>query len=203
MVSKFYTVAMLAIYVATVFTSCIKGKNCTNHGYGFQMAAKIYPDYDSIQIGDTIFVELKEPINLNDLNTGNIVNFTGAENLGTGIAFDELLGNAVRKSAANDFTLILLKGSEVVNADPNLLRQYRFKEENGFYVFKLAVIPKKTGIYRTGVSDAVNVNTVENKCEKAGFSITLKETNQHLYYNQWNFGVTPNLPNGVYCFKVK
>jgi len=123
--------------------------------------------------------------------------------LGTVLGFEELLGNGNFRFAANDFNFLVLKGRETLNVNSERFREYLFAEEGGFYVFKLAFIPSRAGVFRIGLSDASNVYTVNNPCDRTTFLIRFKETNQHLYYNQWNYGVTPTLPNGVYCFKVK
>jgi len=195
-------VLLLIAFFSTIFFTC-KKSSCVNRGYSFSIGIKAYPDYDSIDIGDTIFLNLKEPVSLQELNSGNIINYTGAKNLGSVMGIGEMLGSGNERYAIGDFHYQLTKGIEVQSIDPNRFKEYLFTEENGFYLFKLAIIPQKIGIYRLGLSNAANVYTAENPCDRSGFMINFKQTNQHLYFNQWNFGVTPALPNGVYCFKVK
>ena len=197
------TAAILAVlYVATVFATC--RKNCSQTNYSFEIGAKAYPDLDSIRVGDTVWIEVDEPVLLKNQNTNANVQFYGAVNLGTVISFIELEGNQLLANAANDFDLTLKKGLFVGNSTvPNLLREYLFVEENNAYVFKLGVIAQRAGIFRIGLSDAANVYRKGEECSKATFRINFKESNQHMYLNEQNFGVSMPLPNSSYCFKVK
>ncbi len=192
------------IYLITIFSTCRKGIICDpDPSYNFSISAKIYPDNDSISLNDTIVIDLKEPTLLTDQNSGSKIDFSKAANLGFAVAFGELLGDSKESDALNSFDLLIVKGIATGSSfDPDRSIEYLFTEENGYYVFKLEIIAKKKGIFRIGVSNANNVYTSENPCDKASFKITIKEANQHLYFNQWNYGVTPDLPNGVYCFKV-
>jgi len=193
---------LIIISVATVFATCNKKKECVRNNYSFDIKMRAYPDKDSIMVGDTIYFELKEPVMLRE-SGGNLVDYSGAGNLGTVVAFGELSGNSNERDAANDFTCLTLKGRETPSSNSQRFRQYLFSEDGSFYVFKIAIIPKKTGIFRLGVSDARNVYTNNNPCDRSGFRITFDQTNQHLHYALANYGVSPPLPNGVYCFKVK
>ncbi len=83
--------------------------------------------------------------------------YGGAENLGSAIGFDELLGNFKYRDAANDFNFSVVKGRETKNANANLFGEYLLDEINSIYVFKLGIIPRKTGIYRISLSNVANV----------------------------------------------
>jgi hypothetical protein len=194
---------LIALLFTCVFATCKKDKDCVKASYNFEVGVKALPDVDSINIGDTIRLEVKEPVNLRDLTSGNFIDFSGAKNFSSVMAIGELQGNGVERFAINDFAYLLTEGSEVPSINVSRFKEFYFTERNGYYLFRLAVIPKKTGIYRIGFSDAANVFTNRNPCAKSAFGINFKDTDQHLYYNQWNFGVMPTLPNGVYCFKVK
>jgi hypothetical protein len=183
--------------------TCRKELGCAETIYSFTIAAKAYPDKDSINAGDTIWIELNESANVKDNGGNNIIDYSGAQNLGSAISFIELLGNNASRDAATDFRIKVVKGIETTNTNSNLYHEFLFTEENKFYVFKAAFIPQKKGIYRISMSNAANVFTSRNKCTKANFTINFKETNQHLYFNEMNFGVIVPLPNGGYCFKVK
>lgn len=198
---KLTSLLSIGVLLITSFATC--KKDCIKVGYSFSVGVKAHPDYDSISRGDTIWLELKESVNLKDLNTGYNIYYTGAKNLGSVIALGEMLGNGIERYALKDFQFDLQEGNEVQSIDPNRFKEYLFTEKDGYYIFKLAIIPQKQGIYRIGLSNAANVYTSQNPCGKSSFLINFKETDQHLYYNQWNFGVMPTLPNGVYSFKVK
>lgn len=200
MVTKLNILVILFVGIVSIASTC--KKNCTLVEYSFTINAKAYIDRDSIFVGDTVWVELNEPVQLlNQLNS-QVINFSGAENLGTAIGFIELLGNSQSRNAANDFQIQVVKGVQLNNPNTTLIREYKFEETNGRYVFKIAIIPNRRGIYRLSLSNATNVYRKNDQCSKASFTINFKETNQHLYFNEWNYGVIVPLPNGGYCFKV-
>lgn len=191
--------------VLTIFnySSCKKGGiGCRQENYSFNIYARLVPDLDSILINDTIWINLDEPVILQNQNSGQNINYADAVNLGSAIAFGELLGNSQSRDAVNSFNYIIVDGIEVSSVDPLRFKEFLFKEENGRYKFNLGIVPKQAGVFRLGFSDAANVYR-GNGCEKAYFKILINDTDQHLYFNQWNFGVTPSLPNATYCFKVK
>ncbi|MES1216941.1 MAG: hypothetical protein ABUT20_15605 [Bacteroidota bacterium] len=195
------TTILLLVYLGSIGSRC--SKTCTQHEYSFVINAKAFPDMDSIFINDTIWIELNEPTLLKDLQTGTYVNYSSAKNLSTAISFHELLGSGQFRNAAMDFESKLIQGIQVSNTNTSLLKEFQFLELNSNYIFKLGIVPKARGIYRIGLSNASNVFRRNDECSKATFTINFKETNQHLYFNEWNSGVIVPLPNGGYCFKVK
>lgn len=68
----------------------------------------------------------------------------------------------------------------------------KYQEVNNYYKLKIGIIPKERGIYYLGVGNGLSKGrNKSNRCEKAGFNITLINTNQHLnYFSNWN-------PNGI------
>lgn len=174
----------LAICFLIIFNGCGK-KFCASTTYNFKDSVKAYPDKDSIHINDTIWIELNIPTKLKDLTTGEMIDYSGAGNLGTAINFVRLNGGTISKPgstpAANDFNLIIKEGSLVNNPQPDFVREFLFIEENNLYKFKVGVIPKKLGLYGLGLSNAANVYRNSDKCTKASFEMPFKNTNQHLY----------------------
>jgi hypothetical protein len=204
MVSKNFTLAaLLFIYAASVFATC-KKENCSEKEYSFNINARAYPDADSINIGDTVWIEINTSTTFIDNQSNQYVSFDRASNLSTVIGFLELLGNQQARDAANDFDVKIEKGMFRGNSTiANRFREYSIIEENGNYKLKIAIIPKKDGIYRISLSDAANVFRRGDDCSKAFFRLNFSGTNQHMYYNEWNYGVVVPLPNNGYCFKVK
>jgi hypothetical protein len=169
-----------------------------------------YPDLDSISINDTIWFQINSSTNLKDIQTGRQIDYSNVENMGSAITFLEFIGGSVidpgvvGSTSAFNYNLIL--GSVVTNPLVEQIKEYKFLEEQGNYKFKLGVVPKKKGIFGIGIGNAANVYRKSDKCTKAGFNITFKNTNQHLYFLEQNRpGYTPSgmeLTN-LYCFKVK
>lgn len=194
--------ALFIVFVVATNSTC--KKPCTKIEYAFNLNAKAYIDADSINIGDTVWLDINESTNLIDNLTNNSIDFSSASNLSTVLSIIEYLGNTQSRGAINDFTFILVKGQVIINSiNPDLLKEYKFDEVSSKYLFKIGLIPNKKGVYRIGLSNAANVFQGNNNCSKASFTINFHQTNQHLYYNQLFFGVTVPLPNNLYCFKVK
>ncbi len=70
---------------------CSKRIDCSETIYNFELGIKAYPDLENIGIGDTIWLEVNEPINLQDIKTERTVDYSNAANLGTSISFAELM----------------------------------------------------------------------------------------------------------------
>lgn len=206
MATKIFTVAILLITaMTTIFSTCKKGGlGCANTVYNFKIAGKIYPDKDSIHVGDTVWLELNVPTSFTDITSNQIVDFSEAGNLGSAIGFGEysVINNPI--PAANSFIDVLVTGKEISNANTAQIREFLFEEKNNRYVFKLGIIPNENGIFGVGFSNAQNVYRNSDLCTKAFFKIILENTHQHYYLNpNINSSNTDTTkPSGSYYFKV-
>lgn len=204
MTSKTSIVAVLMIIsMATSSSTCKKHFGCAENIYSFQIGIKAYPDKDSIYISDTVWLEINAPTQLKDMQSGMMINYNEAENLGTGISFVELIKKDTIKDAGDDFNYVIDRGIPVSNPRTTKVRGFVFEEQNFAYYFKVGIIPKKRGTYKMFVSNAANVYRKMDKCTKANFEINFENTNQHLYYNKIilpNYDLPPG--GGVYLFKI-
>lgn len=190
---KIFSVGVI-IFSTAVFSTCKKSiLGCTENTYSFDIDAKVFPDKDSINIGDTIWVEINSPTTLTDqFNT--LVDYSNANNLGTVMGFVKVINVSPiqLEDAVNDFKLILIAGNEVPSVNPQLLKEYNFQESGGRYIFKLAIIPKNRGTFSFNLENAANVMRNGNSCPKAIFNFLLKNTtDQHYYLYPGGIGVTP------------
>ena len=62
--------------------------DCTQIKYNFQLPVKAYPDKDSINIGDTIWLEIDESTILKDSISSSNIDYNGTENYKGRIEFD-------------------------------------------------------------------------------------------------------------------
>ena len=204
-------IILFLISCLSIYSSCKKRINCNEIIYSFQTNIKAFPDLDSIYINDTIWLDFSCPTQLLDAYSARTVNYTGAENFGTDVSFLEFTGGSVANpggiAAADAFEYKLIYGIFIPdNHLPNQNKDYKFIEIGNEYKFKLGVIPKRRGIFTVSPGNATNVYTKNNKCDKANFSITFANTNQHLYFYEQNRpGYTPSEyeRTHMYCFKVK
>lgn len=208
MVTKSYqfTLTLYLIALISIYAQCNKPRlDCANTVYSFELGIKAYPDKDSINVGDTIWLEVNEPTTLKDGFTGQMINYSGAVNLGSAISFAKLIAPSVTDDqVAFNFKYVLIQGNELTRPDTAKYREFKFDELNSYYKFKLGIIPKVQGIFKMFVSNAADVYRYNDKCTKAGFAINFKETNQHFYFNEVSFpGIILSGKNGVYFFKVQ
>jgi len=192
-----------------IWASCNKNFDCRGSIYSFETFYKASLYADSVRINDTIWIELNASTHFKDLTSNRTVDYSGAANFGTVISYLEFTGGDVQSPgvipAANNFENILIKGSSVKPIDPEQLRDFLFKEENEMYKFKVGILPKKKGTFAIAPSNAGSVYQKNDKCTKADFSLTFKDTNQHLYlYEQNRPGYVPSEyeHTHMYCFKV-
>lgn len=204
--NKFLLIVMLVICMTSYGFKCNKSVGCAEVVSNFEMGIKAYPDKDSILIGDTIWIEINEPVIFKDLTgtgTGN-VDYSNAANLGAAISFAQLISvDSTNDKVASKFKYLLMSGSSVERQDTIKYWEYKFSEQNGFYRFKLALIPREKGVYKMFIGNANNVYRNNNKCTKANFIINFINTNQHYYFNKVSFpGIVLSGKTGVYLFKV-
>ena len=197
------TVLAMACYIIITSSTCKKNGNCTETSYSFEAFAKIINPYDSINLSDTIWLEITTAISQIDRISGQNITFSNASNLGTAIGFAEMVLPEI-KGAANDFEYVLVKGINVMNPKIAEIREYSFFEGSLAYEFRLGIIPKRKGYFNFGLLNAANVFRKNDKCTKAFYRIYFKDTPLHLYYVKQIFGTTPDSSySSPYCFKVK
>jgi len=187
-------IAMAFAYTLTVSGSCNKSIfGCTESSYSFILIAKVFPDKDTINTGDTVWVEVDSPTEFIDQNSNQQVNFSGANNLGTNMGFVKLTNiSPIELSyAVNDFSYVLISGKEASSANPLLIKDYLLSEIDQRYKFKVGIIPKLPGTYRFNLGNPVYVYRNGKSCPKADFNMQLVQTNQHYYLYPGGSGVTP------------
>jgi hypothetical protein len=195
MATKILTIGILLfIAMTSTFSTCKKGGlGCVESSIVFNVDAKVYPDKDSINIGDTILVEVNIPTTLVDQNNNN-VDYSKARNLGTSMGFVKLTNISPIKleNAVQDFAFYLISGKEIPSPNIQLYKDYFFEESGGRYLFKLAIIPKSSGTFSFNLENATGVMRDGKSCPKAAFNFLLKNTtDQHYYLYPGGAGVSP------------
>ncbi|MEO6638536.1 MAG: hypothetical protein ABIN25_09675 [Ginsengibacter sp.] len=83
-------ILLLLLGITSIGSQCKKRFGCANMVYNFEIGVKTSPNNDTINIGDTIWFEINSPSTLKDQNTNQLINYSGVENLGSGISLDKL-----------------------------------------------------------------------------------------------------------------
>ncbi len=204
------TIYCILLCLIGIYATCNKRIDCKQNVYSFEAFFKAYPDFDSVQVGDTIWLELNSPTRATDLATNTTTDYSGAENFGTAISYLQIIGGDVTDPgatpSANSFDNVLINGSTVQSSIYlEKIREFLFEEKAGNYEFKIGIVPKKKGLFMLAPGDAAGVYRSSNKCDKASFSLTFKDTDQHLYlYEQKRPGyLLSHYDKGhLYAFKV-
>jgi hypothetical protein len=203
------SITYLGILFSFIFATCNKKIDCSQTTYSFEGFYNAYPQLDSIRVGDTIWIESGIETHLTDILSSQIVDFSGAENLGMAAGYFKLIGGDATNPgvlpSAGSFINVLKKGSEIPVDNPVQNRGFLYVQVNNEYQFLLGVVAKDTGIFAISFGNATNVYTSKNNCEKADFSLTFKNTEQHLYFYQNNrpgYQLSQGEKSHAYCFKV-
>lgn len=199
---KTFIIAVLILCIINSSFKCRKQIFCAETIYNFEIGIIARPNLETINLGDTIWLYIDESNLFKDMQTGQLITYGDAANLGSAIGFQKLDSTGqFNTKAANMFHFMPKVGIETRNVDSELFREYLFEEKNKRYIFKLGVVPKQSGTFRLVFSNAANVYRENDKCTKASFTLNFKETDQH-YYLHPNFQGGPTPIGGDYYFKV-
>ncbi len=195
---------LLLISGSSVFMTCNKiGLGCANSTYSFEIDARVYPDNDTVTIGDTIWIEINSSDTFTDQKTNEQVDFSNANNLGTDMGFDKLVNSSPieLEGAVDSFNFVLISGIEETSRNPSLIKNYLIIDNNNRYHFKLAIVPKSSGTFSFNLGNFTGVYRNDDPCPKADFYTKLIETNQHYYLYPGGSGVSPT--GADYYFYVR
>ncbi len=191
--------------IASIFSTCKKGGILGCHeSFSFTIDAKVYPDSDTVSVGDTIYIETNFPVTLTDSSSGEVAHLSGGLFIGTDMGFEKLVSDSpiVLDDAVADFDFVLINGKELKSSMPQRIKLYTFEELNSEFHFKLAIIPKDTGTFTFGLAPAPGVEEKNSTCPTFTLNYLLKNTtDQHYYLYPGGSGVTPQ--GADYYFYVK
>ena len=209
MPTKRITVAIfLCMGMASIFSECKKGGilgGC-HQSFAFTIDAKVYPDLDTVSLGDTIYIEVNVPVTLTDSVSGEVANLKGGYFIGTDMGFDKLVIDSpvILQNAAENFDLNLIYGKELSTSPaPDGAKIYTFNEIGNQFKFKLAIIPKKdTGVFTFSLAPASGVEEKNSNCPTFTLNYLLRNTtDQHYYLYPPSAGLPPAVAD--YYFYVK
>lgn len=183
-------------------------KFCTPHTYSFDGGTSyVYPENDSVHIGDTILIKSSTPAILkhtvNSSSDTQNYSIIGSNNLLSDIHLTTPTGINKQNGAVDSFVFFQVKGgfkSNNLNLSTTKTISYELKDNQ--YVNEFGIIAQKKGVYFLYV---LGIGGIKN-CDK--FSINIVNTNQdnHLQYlknTYYGGGPVPRIDsvNG-YFFKV-
>lgn len=199
---------IILLIVAILNTGC--PKPCIEANFSFNVNTQITPDQDSVHVGDTIYLKSSFSSSLIDQRTGQLVDYSNSTGIGSNLAISSLpLGDTIGKDAVFDFEYVNVNGRIYNDRSiprPDGVQQLKYEAENGNYILKVGLIPKKKSNYILGIGNGLSgARTNSRNCEKAAFNISINNTNQHFYLiGRWVPGITLDDygKKHVYYFKV-
>ncbi len=185
-------------------------KPCIDANYSFAVNLQITPDFDSIKVGDTVFLTSSFPTTLTDQASGQTFDYSKSTGIGNTLAVSKLpQGDTIAADAVFNFDYISINGRIYNDRNiprPDGVQQLTYEEINGNYFLKVGLIPKQRGIYILGLGDGLsNGRKKSRSCEKASFNVSINNTTQHFYFlTNWKPDIVLNdfgKKHG-YAFKV-
>jgi hypothetical protein len=183
-------------------------RECIDNSFGFVVQVNVTPNKDSLNIGDTLWLESVTPSTMVDLNSNKEIIFDHASNLGGGMRVGELLAANNMADAVNNFDFVISKGdASNVEREPNRSKSFKYLEEKGLYELKIGIVCRKKGIYGLFLSAASNVYSPRyGSCGRATIYLKFKNANKHIQYLQDTYYSGYVIPDAViessYCFRV-
>lgn len=169
--------------------------------------AIVTPDSDSIQVGDTLWLNSVIPAKLTEIYSNgdsSKIDLNGASNMTTQLEFLSLVGiNNNPVGALDSFNFIYDRGSfspvpQVLHSDK--VASYLY--QNGNYIFSLGIIAQKKGIYYLAVLNSA----AQKRCAFVTIETHMKNLDSHLYYLKDTYygggAISPADSIHAYCFKV-
>lgn len=108
---------LLLIATTTIFSTCKKGAiTACNQSFAYTINARVYPDKDTVNVGDTIFVEVNFSTTLTDTSSGEIAHLSGGSGVSTDMGFVRLANYSpiLLDDAVSDFDFNLINGKELL-----------------------------------------------------------------------------------------
>jgi hypothetical protein len=214
---KYYSHNILKIGLLITATQFLMASGCNKDSskpcalvtpYSFNVTSEWTPQKLVYRIGDTIILNSSFPKTLLDQVTNSNINYSNSSNIQGDLSialYDTITHLPV--AGRDSFSIVTVTGSFVertFNQQAGI--NFNYKETQGFYEFRGGFICKKKGIYGIGVSDLSSNGIVGEQCKNANFSMTVTNSDKHLFLNQYALNVNPNDPELVkrgYAFRVQ
>lgn len=210
--NKVQVVFLVAVIQFLFSATCNKdGTSClsTRASYSFSVSSEWSPQKEIYNLGDTIYLTSVFPKRLVDqINPSMVVDYNNSVGINGDISIVYLDTVTHQPLPAKDsFDFVSIFGNFIerpINKDLGI--NFLYTETSTTYQFKGAIICKRKGIYGFSVSDLLSPGLKGKNCTKAGFNMSVINTDKHLYLHQYALNVNPNdqfLQQHGYDFRVR
>lgn len=180
-------------------------KPCHEPDYDFSVYESFSPEKDSMNVGDTLYLNWEILKMQKDKNTGTLINFSNLGNLGDNLVISDITKfHDAKREAADSFSYINIYGK--IYSDNYGAKQFQFMETDSSYLLKVGLIPLKAGLYVFTIPDATGIyRNGHVKCGIGDYAVLNANVNKHLYLfeNLWGSIISDYDRNRSYCIKVK
>ena len=193
----------ILLCIIVVISGC--DKPCNEPDYDFSVFESFSPERDSMNIGDTLYLNCEIPKMEKDNNTGQVINFSNLGNLSDHLLITDISKFfAPKREAADSFSYINIYGK--IYSDNNGAKQLQFMETDSSYRLKLGLILLKAGLYVFTIPDATGVyRNGHLKCGVGNYAVLNTNVDKQLYLFEdlWGAIISTYDRNRSYCIKVK
>jgi hypothetical protein len=199
--------ALLPLSIALMATTC--ENPCEQNPFFFTVEYKITPGTDSVNIGDTLWIESVTPTKMIDLASKNEILFDQSSNFAILYRVSELIFHNLG-DAVDNFDYVVVNGTSEPNdnsALDNMLKSFQYIEENDFYKLKFGMICKQKGLYAIFNMPVGGILSPRHgSCKKAAIQLKINNNDKHIQYLQDTYYSGYVIPDAViessYCFRV-
>ena len=134
-------------------------KPCIEANYSFAATIQISPDDSIIHRGDTLWLNSLFPTSLNNLSTGELIDYSNATDIESTLSIAKLVnGNIIPQGSVYNFNYVSEIG-QIYNAtdipSPQTVQQLRFQQVAANYQLKIGIIAKDTGVFALGIGNGI------------------------------------------------
>jgi len=194
------------IFIAIICVSAQCHKPCNESNYLFETTAKFSPQFDSIQVGDTIWLTSLIPKPVLDKNSGKTIAYENANWCSTLIISDILKFKESNRGAISDFDFSAKIGNiySAPLTDTTNVKQISYQEYVMGYELNIAIIARKAGSYILTIPDNQYLfRKNKPKCGTAELVILNENTDKHLSLFEDVWGSLSAYDKAhCYCVKV-
>lgn len=191
------------IFFCILVVNCGCQKPCNEPDYNFTVFESFSPEKESMNIGDTLYLDCKIPKMEKDNNTGQVINFSNLANLGDNLIISDISKFDAKREAADSFSYVNIYGK--IYSDNNGAKQFQFMETDSTYRLKVGLILLKAGSYIFTIPDIPGVyRNGHIRCGVGNYAVLNSNINKHLYLFEDLWGALSIYDrNRSYCIKVK
>jgi hypothetical protein len=181
-------------------------KPCNEPDYTFIGNDVFSPEKDTLNVGDTLWLNSSINKELVDTSTKKSIDFSNAANLGSTVVISDINKFQDKRGAIDSFDYIKITGNifSDVNTDTSNVKQLQYSETASSFELKIGFVAKKAGSYIFTIPDNPYLfRKGQPKCGTAKIIMLNSNTDQHLYLFENMWGALSSYDSArSYCIEI-